>query len=109
MQLDRGERIDWDVVNRKRLEAAEEERLRAIGELKAQVALLNDLSRLPAWKTLTSLLENTANAYQQTAMKAADPTTLARAFGYMAAMRDVIALPSSMAVQLESQLSNLAS
>lgn len=101
--------IDWDVVERKRREAAEQDRLQAIGDLKAKVAMLQELQRLPAWETLTGMLANTANAYQQTAMKAADPTTLARAFGYMAAMRDVIDLPTSMAVQLESQLANLAS
>ena len=103
------DRIPWDVVERKRFEAQEQERLVAIGELKAKVAMLQELERHPSWPAIVELLTNTATAYQQTAMKANDPTTLARAFGYMAAMRDVIALPTSMAVQLESQLSNLSS
>lgn len=99
--------IDWQVVERKRQEAEREELRRAVGELKSKAALLNELSKTAGWQCICELLRNTAAAKQQEAMKAGDPTTLARAFGYMASCNDIINLPASMAQQLESQLASL--
>lgn len=99
--------IDWEVVNRKREEAERQELAIAIGQLKSQVALLIELERTQGWQQFTLLLKNTATAKQAEAMKSTDATTLARAFGYMAACLDACNLPSTMTQHLEAQLQSL--
>lgn len=101
------EYIDWQALERKRITEEQEVLARTIAELKQSVALLADLERTAAWQHLIILLKNTANAKQQEAMKATDPTSMARAFGYMASCLDTINLPSSMAQQLQAQLASL--
>jgi hypothetical protein len=101
--------IDWQALERKRIAEERQALQQAIGELQQSVALLADLERTESWKHICELLRNTANAKQAEAMKAGDPTTLARAFGYMAACLDVCQLPSSRAQQLQAQSQQLQS
>lgn len=102
------EYIDWQALERKRI--AEQKRTIevAIGELRSKVAMLLELERTEAWKVYADLIRNTATAKQQAAMKANDPSTLAREFGYMAACLDAVAMPQNMAQHLEAQLQSLA-
>lgn len=104
-----GGRIDWSLLEKKRQAEEKQAIAAAIGQLKSSVALLHDLEKTAGWAHICTLLRNTAAAKQLEAMKASDPTSLARAFGYMAACNDTINLPNTLAVQLQSQLDNLSS
>lgn len=102
------EYIDWQALNRRQEEDRQRQIQEAINELKQSVALLADLERNASWQHLCILLKNTATSKQNEAMKATDPTSMARAFGYMAACLDTINLPTTMAQQLQAQLASLA-
>lgn len=102
-----GDVEDWNLFEKEHIKLERAEIEKATEELRVSVELFNELSNSRPWKHLCELLTNTATAKRLEAMKAVDPTSMARALGYMSAAMDIIELPLARAQQLKDQLEAL--